>query len=76
MQVSRDVKRGDAGVTNVTPAPEQTPDLIADPITGEVIEDAVIEEPRKITGLDGKTYSPTAPKKPNRRALTDASGPG
>jgi hypothetical protein len=61
-----------AGVQNRTPAPE--PEVAADPVTGEVIEDAVIvEEPRKITGLDGKTYSPTTPKKPNRRALTDTA---
>lgn len=49
-------------VQDCTPAPEQTPDLIADPVTGEVIEDAVIvDEPRKITGLDGKTYTHPQP---------------
>ena len=55
--VSREQVRRD---TNVSPEPD--PELAADPITGEVIEDAVIvEEPRKITGLDGKTYTHPQP---------------
>jgi hypothetical protein len=31
------------------------------------------EPPRRITGMDGKTYTAPEPRKPNRRALTDVA---
>ena len=67
MQVSRDVQ---AGVTNVTPDPQVVIHVNADP--GEVVD-----EPRVVTGLDGKQYTQPETRKPNRRALgesADAAG--
>lgn len=40
-----------------------------DPVT-EVTETHTV---KTVTGLDGKTYTPTPPKKPNRRAITDTA---
>lgn len=76
--VASDV-RATAPVGNPTPAPpteptfDPTPDW--DRTTGEVLAGSG-DNPPKVTGLDGKTYTRTEPKeapKPRRRALTDTA---
>lgn len=78
--VHRDLQ---AGVSNDTPAPRPTERvevsrevIPGDPGEGDelIITFAPTEpEPKRITGLDGKTYKAPEAKKPNRRPLTDAA---
>lgn len=75
------------GVKKLTPEVEAgidewldgPPGGVLDTNTGEVTypdgvtEVAETHTVKTVTGLDGKTYTPTPPKKPNRRAITDTA---
>jgi len=73
--VSREQVRIDvAGDKKLSPGrgPVDEPEVMADPVTGEVLDDKPIPTPSaKITGLDGKTYAKPEPSAPRRRSLTD-----